>query len=91
MILIKEIFTDDKINRAGGDEFVIISFDTLENFEAKVAETRERASDPNWMYFAIGYYHDATKGKLRLAMRYADEAMYKDKSKFYDEHPEKRR
>ncbi len=89
--LLKEIYVDDKIYRAGGDEFVIISFDTLENFEAKVAETRERASDPNWMYFAIGYYHDASKGKLRLAMRYADEAMYKDKSKFYDAHPEKRR
>ncbi len=89
--LLKEIFTDDKIYRAGGDEFVIISFDTLENFEAKVKETRERANDPDWMYFAIGYYHDPDKGKLRLAMRYADEAMYKDKSAFYDAHPEKRR
>ena len=89
--LLKEIFVDDKIYRAGGDEFVIISFDTKENFEAKVDETRKRASDPNWMYFAIGYYHDPDKGKLRLAMRYADEAMYKDKSKFYDAHPDKRR
>ncbi len=89
--LLKEIFTDDKIYRAGGDEFVVISFDTKENFEKKIEETRKRASDPEWMYFAIGYYHDDSRGKLRLAMRYADEAMYRDKNAFYEAYPDKRR
>ncbi len=89
--LLKEIFTDDKIYRAGGDEFVIISFDSKKRFEEKIEETRKRASDPEWMYFAIGYYHDESSGNLRLAMRYADEAMYKDKNSFYEKYPEKRR
>jgi diguanylate cyclase (GGDEF)-like protein len=89
--LLKEIFTDDKIYRAGGDEFVIISFDSKKRFEEKIEETRKRASDPEWMYFAIGYYHDESSGNLRLAMRYADEAMYKDKNAFYEKYPEKRR
>ena len=53
--------------------------------------SRMRASDPDWIYFAIGYYRDETEGNLRLAMRYADEAMYKDKNAFYAAHPEKRR
>lgn len=89
--VLKDIYKKDKIYRAGGDEFVVISFDSKENFEAKIEETRKRASDPNWIYFAIGYYRDESKGKLRLAMRYADEAMYKDKNAFYEAHPEKRR
>ncbi len=89
--LLKEIFADDKIYRAGGDEFVVISFDTKKSFEDKIEETRRRASDPDWMHFAIGYYRDDSEGKLRLAMRYADEAMYRDKNAFYEAHPDKRR
>ena len=51
----------------------------------------EKANDPDWLCFAVGYYHDATDGDLRLALRYADERMYKDKKAFYEMHPEKRR
>ena len=61
------------------------------NFEEKIKLLREKASDPNWLHFAIGYYHDADSGNLRLAMRYADERMYKDKNKFYEQYPDKRR
>jgi diguanylate cyclase (GGDEF)-like protein len=89
--VLKEIFKDDKIYRSGGDEFVIISFDGKPVFEKKIETLREKASDPDWLYFAIGYYHDETSGQLRLAMRYADEAMYKDKDLFYEKYPEKRR
>ena len=45
----------------------------------------------DWLYFAIGYYHDEDSGRLRLAMRYADERMYLDKDKFYEMYPDKRR
>ncbi|MCR4757469.1 MAG: GGDEF domain-containing protein [Butyrivibrio sp.] len=89
--VLKEVFSDDKIYRAGGDEFTIISFSSEEAFLEKIKLLREKASDPNWLHFAIGHYHDATSGNLRLAMRYADEQMYIDKDKFYKEHPEKRR
>ena len=89
--VLKEVFPDDKIFRAGGDEFTIISFDSEKRFEEKIALLREKASDPEWLYFAIGYYHDEDSGKLRLAMRYADERMYADKDKFYEKYPDKRR
>ena len=89
--VLKQVFPDDKIFRAGGDEFTIISFDSKPQFEEKIRILREKASDPEWLYFAIGYYHDESSGQLRLAMRYADEAMYIDKDKFYETYPDKRR
>ena len=89
--VLKDVFKDDKIFRAGGDEFTIISFSAKSEFEEKIKTLREKACDPEWLYFAIGYYHDEESGNLRLAMRYADEEMYKDKDKFYEAYPDKRR
>ncbi|MBE5842338.1 MAG: GGDEF domain-containing protein [Butyrivibrio sp.] len=89
--VLKEVFKDDKIYRAGGDEFTIISFSSEDEFKEKIKLLREKASDPEWLHFAIGYYHDASNGNLRLAMRYADEQMYIDKDKFYKQYPNKRR
>lgn len=90
--LLKEIFGGDNIYRAGGDEFAIISFDkTAEEFEEKIKVLREKASDPDWLNFAVGYYYDSKGHSLRKAMRYADERMYKDKKEYYKAHPEKRR
>lgn len=90
--VLKEIFPEDQIYRAGGDEFVVISLnDTEDDFLQKLATVRAKACDPDWLNFAIGHYHDDSQGNLRLAMRYADENMYEDKNAFYDAHPEKRR
>ena len=90
--VLKEVFYNDKIYRAGGDEFAIISLDsTEEEFLQKLSQLRKLACDPNWLNFAIGHYHDESSGNLRLAMRYADENMYEDKNAFYEQHPEKRR
>jgi diguanylate cyclase (GGDEF)-like protein len=89
--ILKDVFQGDKIYRAGSDEFTIISFDSKLEFSKKIEILRERASDSDWLYFAIGWYHDENTGQLRLAMRYADEEMYKDKDKFYEMYPDKRR
>ncbi len=90
--VLKEVFPEDQIYRAGGDEFVVISLNDSENdFLKKLAAVRAKACDPDWLNFAIGHYHDDSQGNLRLAMRYADENMYEDKNAFYDAHPEKRR
>ena len=68
--ILKEVFPDDNIYRAGGDEFSIIStHGSEEDFKKKIDRLRELASVPEWLCFAIGYYHDETEGKLRLAMR----------------------
>ena len=90
--LLKEVFAGDNIYRAGGDEFTVISLNsTQEEFEKKIATLRLKACDPDWLYFAIGHYSDASTGKLRLALRYADENMYKDKNAFYEKYPDKKR
>ncbi|MBE5916468.1 MAG: GGDEF domain-containing protein [Pseudobutyrivibrio ruminis] len=90
--VLKEVFPDDKIYRAGGDEFVVISVgDTEDEFLEKLAMVRDKANDPDWLNFAIGHYHDESTGDLRKAMRFADENMYEDKNAFYDMYPEKRR
>ena len=90
--VLTEVFPDDKIYRAGGDEFVVISLDDTEDeFLDKLSTVRKKACDPDWLNFAIGHFHDDTSGDLRLAMRYADENMYEDKNAFYEAHPEKRR
>ena len=90
--LLKEVFKGDQIYRAGGDEFTIISLDdSKEEFEEKIRLLREKANDPDWLNFAIGYYHDDKGISLRYAMQYADERMYEDKKAFYAEHPDKKR
>jgi diguanylate cyclase (GGDEF)-like protein len=90
--LLKEVFVGDKIFRAGGDEFTVISTKSTEQeFIQKIASLKQKACNPDWLYFAVGYYHDATDGNLRLAMRYADERMYRDKDAYYEAHPDKRR
>ena len=90
--VLQEVFVGDQIYRAGGDEFAIISLDSTEDeFLDKLALLRKKACNPDWLNFAIGHYHDDSKGDLRLAMRYADENMYEDKNAFYEAHPDKRR
>lgn len=90
--ILKDIFKDDNIYRAGGDEFSIISTHSTEReFEEKIKKLRELTSDPNKLCFAVGYYHDGGSGPLELAMRYADERMYQDKNEFYKRHPDMRR
>ena len=90
--ILKEVFKDDNIYRAGGDEFSIISTHSSEHeFEEKIKRLRELTSNPDKLCFAIGYYHDSGSGPLELAMRYADEQMYRDKKEFYEKHPDKRR
>ncbi|MBB5225412.1 GGDEF domain-containing protein [Treponema ruminis] len=90
--LLSEVFDKDEIYRAGGDEFVVITPDCAkEQFERKVEEIRKKASYGCEVCFAIGSHWDEKGENLRLAMHLADEAMYADKNKFYEEHPDKAR
>ena len=90
-LLLQEIFIGDEIYRAGGDEFmVIVSGCSEEEFGRKVAKLRERASDPDKVCFSVGCFYNDLHSSIRDAMRIADEAMYKDKEKYYSEHPERK-
>ncbi len=90
--ILKSIFTKEEIYRAGGDEFMILLRDTnmqkLKDFERQikaVAATTDNVS------FAVGLCVEEDSQHIYDAMKAADVAMYEDKKKFYDEHPEKKR
>lgn len=87
--LLKEVFKNDYIYRSSGDEFAIISTtSTEEQFEKKVDELKERASDPDWIYFTVGYYTDNTDGQLHSAMRYANKYEHEFNEEFYYNYPD---
>ncbi len=90
--ILRDVFRRCDVYRAGGDEFMIIIPDTndeeLEKFCQKV-----KSSDLKFGYacFATGWYWTDDSVEIRKAMHIADERMYKDKAKFYEEHPELKR
>ncbi|WP_298528511.1 GGDEF domain-containing protein [uncultured Ruminococcus sp.] len=90
-LVLQEVFSDDDIYRAGGDEFMmIVSGCTRESFEDKLEQLKECASDPDGVCFAVGSYFDDEGCNIRNAMRRADENMYADKQLFYTVHPERK-
>ena len=87
--LLKKHFKSHEIFRSGGDEFVIIVADCeKEAFEKKVSELRAESGYDAKVSLAIGADWSDNGKYLRLCMHNADEAMYADKNKFYEEHPE---
>lgn len=87
--ILRDIFKNDFIYRSNGEEFAIISTNSTEkSFEEKVKELKERANDPNWVFFTIGYYTDMTEGNIHQAMRFANEYEQEFKEDFYYNHPD---
>ena len=87
--ILKEVFEKDYVYRSSGDEFAVISTTcTEEEFEQKIEKLKERASDPEWVYFTIGYYTDSTEGKLHSAMHYANIYEQEYKEEFYYNNPD---
>ena len=89
---LEEVFDADEIFRAGGDEFTIIALGITEEELGKRAEAiREASKKYEHVCFAIGQCYDDDKSNVRHALRIADERMYEDKRKFYEQHPELKR
>ena len=77
--ILKDIFYDGEVYRAGGDEFMIIDCEaTCEDLEKRVEKLRKDSEDPANISFALGFYFDDGEGDIRKAMRTADERMYAD-------------
>jgi len=87
--VLKEVFQNDYIYRSSGDEFAIISTtSTEEEFEEKIENLKDLASDPEWLYFTVGYYTDNTDGALHSAMRYANKYEQEFNEEFYYNYPD---
>ena len=90
--LLKQIFAEDEIYRAGGDEFVVICPACEEaEFMNKIAEVRAKSCYGAKVCLAIGAHWNKDGKNLRLSMHLADEEMYKDKENFYIAHADKKR
>ena len=88
-LLLQEVFTEDSIYRAGGDEFmIIVRGRTEEAFTQRVETLKNRSCDPKGVCFAVGSCFDGTGADIRKAMHNADVDMYQNKKEFYENHPE---
>ena len=87
--VLRQVFIDDEIYRAGGDEFMILTInDTREEFDNKLREIREISESQSKANMAIGSFFDDTDLDIRKALHKADEDMYQDKQEYYSRHPE---
>lgn len=86
---LREVFDEETIFRAGGDEFTIIVLDvTEEELEKKVEDLRAASGKYDKVSFAVGYHLAQDAREVRAALRIADENMYLDKEHFYKTNPE---
>ena len=86
-----EVFDEDSIFRAGGDEFsIILKGITEQEMNKKIEKVHEVSKKYDGVSFAVGGALEKDSRNVRLALRLADEKMYENKKKYYDEHPEKK-
>ena len=89
--VLRQIFVDEEIYRAGGDEFMVVAINTsMEEFDEKVRKVREISESNDDVSFAIGTCFEEGDIDIRRALRKADADMYEDKKEYYARHPEKR-
>ncbi len=89
---LREVFSENEIFRAGGDEFsIIVSGVTEDELAKKIQEVRDVSKKYEKVSFALGGSVQTEKKNIRAALRKADENMYSDKKLYYEAHPEKNR
>ncbi len=89
---LRELYDEESIFRAGGDEFsIIIPGLSEEKMNMDIEELRKIQNKYDGLVFAIGGCVVKSGLEVRKALRTADERMYEDKKKFYEKHPEKMR
>ena len=85
--VLRGIFDEENIYRAGGDEFsVLVPNVTEEMIQQKISEVREAEKQYDLVSFALGGSAVDNAHNIRQALRQADERMYEDKRKYYETH-----
>jgi diguanylate cyclase (GGDEF)-like protein len=86
--VLRDVFKDEEIFRAGGDEFtVIVPGTTPGDMAAKARLVDQRAAREGAVCFALGFHVEADCRDVRAALRRADENMYENKRQYYKAHP----
>ncbi|MCR4690189.1 MAG: EAL domain-containing protein [Lachnospiraceae bacterium] len=87
--VLRSLFPEKSIFRAGGDEFAIIVADVTEaDVEEKIEQIRKGSEKYDSLSFALGGCVEKSSSNVRMALRHADERMYLDKQKYYETYPE---
>lgn len=74
----------DSVYRVGGDEFVVLSYDSSsEGFEARVKNFRKAHDKQKELYMSFGSVWCADSRDISRHVSYADEIMYVDKQNYY--------
>ncbi|MCR4640844.1 MAG: EAL domain-containing protein [Lachnospiraceae bacterium] len=84
--ILKSVFSKNEIYRAGGDEFTIIVRNiTKEELDEKIERVRQGCKGYDRLSFSIGGCVEKNCRNVRMALRRADEIMYEDKNRFYEQ------
>ncbi len=90
--ILRSIFKDYEVYRAGGDEFMVFAPRITESdFYTRVNSLKElsdRSEGHDQVSFAIGSCYKEAGSDVHEALHEADIAMYQDKERFYATHPE---
>lgn len=90
--LLQDVFDGNEIYRAGGDEFMVMVWNTdAEKLGHLVELLKEKARSEDDVCFAVGYSFEEDCRNVRRAMIAADGLMYADKKRYYRLFPEKKR
>ena len=88
--ILRQVFDENTIFRAGGDEFAVILTDvTEEELEKRIERVRKLSGQSRKVCFALGGAVEEDSRNIRMALRHADEKMYEDKRHFYEENPDR--
>ena len=89
--VLRQVFDDSQIFRAGGDEFSIIATGVSQGeLEDRIQKIRDVSKRSGRVVFALGGAVEQSKKNVRVALRRADENMYEDKKRYYEANPEKK-
>jgi diguanylate cyclase (GGDEF)-like protein len=89
--ILRGVFYDGEVYRAGGDEFMVLA-DGLDEteIEARVKQLIDQAANTRNVHFAVGTCTVNKGDDIRSAMHIADERMYADKNAYYEQHPDRK-
>lgn len=87
--LLRLVFGDEQIYRAGGDEFIVFCQNaTEERVEEQVSQLKGMAENTNDVSFAVGSVFCTGAYDINAAIQEADDKMYQDKKNYYLTHPQ---
>lgn len=87
--LLRLVFGDEQIYRAGGDEFIVFCQNTTEErVEEQVSQLKGMAENTNDVSFAVGSVFCTGAYDINAAIQEADDKMYQDKKNYYLTHPQ---